>query len=117
MLLHSFMRAEEELMEDLCATKSEIRKLKTLALYFHHLQLKGEASLGFSYLTKEDYEEFKSHSRHWIHMDPRFGKELEHYLNSPVPETLKKPFQTRLLRQKIVIHFRQPLRGLNQMTT
>ena len=63
-------------MEDLCATKSEIRKLKILSLYFHYLQLKGEASLGFSPLTKEDYEEFKSHPRHWIDMDSRFGKEL-----------------------------------------
>ena len=78
-------------MEDLRATKSKIRKFKTLVLYFHHLQLKGEALLGFSHLTKEDYEEFKYHLRHWIDMDPRFRKELEHYLNSPVPETSEEP--------------------------
>ena len=31
-IFHSFMWTEEELIDDLSATKSEIRKLKTLAL-------------------------------------------------------------------------------------
>ena len=60
------MWTEEELME------SETRKLKTLALYFHRLQLKGEASLGFSLLTKEDYDEFKSCACNWVGMDLGF---------------------------------------------
>ena len=47
------------------------------------------------HLTKEYYEEFKSHPRHWIDMDPRFRKELEHYLNSPVPETSEEPFSDK----------------------
>ena len=51
-LLFSHMSTEEELMDNLSATKSEIRKLRTLSLYFDYLQLKGEASLGFSHLTK-----------------------------------------------------------------
>ena len=59
-------------MEDLRANKSEIIKLETLTLYFHRLQLKGEASLGFSYLDKEDYDEFKSCPRNWVGMDLRF---------------------------------------------
>ena len=91
-------------MEGLCATKSEIGKLKTLALYFHHLQLKGEA-------------EFKHHPRHWIEMDPRFGNELEYYLNSPISKISEEPFQTRPLRQKFVASHRQPCRVLNQKTT
>ena len=79
-------------MEDFSATKSETRKFRTLALYFNHLQLKGEASLEFSHLVKEDYEELKSHPRHWIGMDRRFQKELKHYLNSPVPENSDELF-------------------------
>ena len=42
-ILFPFVSKEEELMEDLRDTKSETRELKTLALYFHYLQLKGEA--------------------------------------------------------------------------
>ena len=52
-LLFSFMWTEKEFMDDFCATKSEARKFRTLALYFNCLQLKGEASLGFSRVTKE----------------------------------------------------------------
>ena len=63
-LLFSCMFIEEEFMEDLRPTKTEVRKLKILSLYFCYLQLKGEASLDFSHLTKKDYEEFKSHSHH-----------------------------------------------------
>ena len=74
-------------MDDFYATKSEARKFRTLALYFNYLQLKGEASLGFSHVTKENFEEFKSHPHHWVNMDRRFQKELEHYLNSPISET------------------------------
>ena len=66
------MWREKELMEDLHPRKSEARKLKTLALYFHHLQLKGEDSLGFSHITKEDYDEFKSQPHHWSSMDQKF---------------------------------------------
>ena len=63
-LFFSFMWIEKELMDDLSASKNEARKLKTLALCFHRLQLKGKALLGFSRITKEDCDEFKSHPRH-----------------------------------------------------
>ena len=48
-------------MDDFSTTKSETRKFRTLALYLHYLQVKDKALLVFSHLTKEDYEEFKSH--------------------------------------------------------
>ena len=76
-LLFSFMWTEKELMDHYCATKSEARKFRTLALYFNYLQLKGEASLGFSHITKENIKELKSHPRHWISMDRRFQEELD----------------------------------------
>ena len=81
------MWTEKELMDHYCATKSEARKFRTLSLYFNYLQLKGEASLGVSHITKENIEEFKSHPRHWINMDRRFQEELDYYLNSPVSDT------------------------------
>ena len=81
------MWTEEEFMDELSDTKNEIRNLKTLSLYFNYLQLKGETSLRVSHFTKEDYDEFKSHLHHWIDMDRKFQKFLEHYLNSPVLET------------------------------
>ena len=86
-LLHSLMWTEKELMEWLSATKSELRNLKTLDFYFHHIQLKIEASLGFSHLTKEDYYELKSQPLRWFGMDHKFQKELDYYLNSSNSET------------------------------
>ena len=53
-LVFYFMRKEKVLMDDLPTIKSETIKLKTLALYFHRLQLKGETSLGSSHPTKEN---------------------------------------------------------------
>ena len=85
-------------MEYLRTTKSEMRKLKTLALCFHHLQLKGEASLWFSHLTKEDYDKFKSHPRQWFDIDRRFQNELDYYLNSPIPETSEEPYSENIKR-------------------
>ena len=71
------MWIEKEIMEDLPASKSEARKLKTLALYFHYLQLKSEASLVFSHTNKEYYDELKSQPHHWISMDRNFQDELD----------------------------------------
>ena len=95
-VLFSFIWIEKELMDDFSTTKSETRQFRILALYFNHLQLKGEDLLGFSHLTKEDYEKLKSHPRHCIDMDCRFQKELEHYLNSPVTETSDEPFSGKI---------------------
>ena len=55
----SFMMMDKELMDHFFTRQSKARKLKTLALYFHDLQLNGKASLGFSHTTKEDYDYFK----------------------------------------------------------
>ena len=89
-LLFSFMWTEKELIGNFYATKSEVRKFKTLALYFNYLQLKGKASLGFSRITKENIEEFKSHPRHWINIDRRYKEDLDHYLNSPASDISEK---------------------------
>ena len=53
------MMKEKELMDDLFNSEIEARKLENLALYFHHLQLNGEASLGFSHINKENYGNLK----------------------------------------------------------
>ena len=56
-------------MDNLSTSKIETMKLKKLALYFHQLQLKDEASIVFSYTTKGDYNNFKSQQYHWSSMD------------------------------------------------
>ena len=55
---------EKELMDDFSTSESDARKLRTLALYFHHLQLRGKASIGLSHITREECDEFKSHPHH-----------------------------------------------------
>ena len=50
----------------------EARKLKILALYFHHLPLTGESSLRLSRLTREKYDNFKYRPHHWSSMDRYF---------------------------------------------
>ena len=74
-------------MDDLSASKSEARKLKTLVLCFHHLQLKGEASLGFSHITKEYYDKFNSQPHDWSYVGRKFQEELDYYLKATIPET------------------------------
>ena len=59
-VLYSFMMTEEYLMEEFYTSKSEAKKMRTLAISLHCLQLKGEASLGFHHITKEEYDDFKS---------------------------------------------------------
>ena len=50
----------------------------------------------FLALLKKIMKNKKSHPRHWIDMDRRFQKELEHYLNSPIPETSDETFSGKI---------------------
>ena len=101
-LLLSSVIIEEELMKDFPANKSEVRKMRTLNFCFHCLQRKGEASLGFYLITKEDCYDFKSQLDHCssidvkiknelflcLSMDCKFQNELFHCLNPLTNETL-----------------------------
>ena len=85
-LLHSLMMTEEELIENFSTSEIKVKKIRTLALYLHCLQLKGETSLGFSRITKQHYEDFKSQLHRWKLIDHILKNELDHRLNSPAPE-------------------------------
>ena len=80
-LSFSFVSREKEFIEDFPVRKNEARKFKILALCFRHLQLKGEASLGFSHATNEDRDELKSQPRHWISVDRKLQDQLGYYIN------------------------------------
>ena len=58
-ILNCVMIIDEELMEDFSTIEIEVSKMKTLTLYLHFLQLKGEYSLGFSHITKYNHDAFK----------------------------------------------------------
>ena len=59
-------------MDECSGSESEDRKLKTLAFYFHQLQLTGEDSFEFSYLIREVFDDFKSYPLHWSSINRYF---------------------------------------------
>ena len=88
-VITAMMFSANDLKESFSASENKIRNMKTLALYYHYLQTKGEASFRFSGITKKDCDNFKSQPRNWSSVSKDFQNELNWYLSSPDPETLE----------------------------
>ena len=94
---------DHEIIENFKASKSELRKMRTLCFYSFYLFNENKPLKRYSSITKKDYEIFKSQPHLWKSLDKDHQVILQPYLNSPIPEIIELTVELPRLKDPIFL--------------
>ena len=83
------LSSDQELKDNLKASESEIRNMRTLCYYSYYLFNENKPLKKYSCINKQDYEDFRSHPLLQKSLDNDCSVALQRYLNSPAPEIVE----------------------------